>query len=77
MLEHQLIEERYLPTETIYKKDTLQSEIEKMIFEHDELIENCGEQPQFILSQYPTKKKERKLVNVISKFSFLQNIIGQ
>jgi hypothetical protein len=78
MFEDRLIEERFVPADTIYKGDTLQSEIEKIIVEHNELIEGCGEQPQFILSQYPTKKKkERMLVLVFSKLSFLQKFIGQ
>ena len=78
LLAEQLIEERFIPRDTIYKGDVLQSTIEKMVIQYDDLIEDCGEQPQFILSQYPTKKKkERMLVSVFTKLSFLQKMMGQ
>jgi hypothetical protein len=78
ILADQFIEECVIADSTVYKGDFLQSAIEKMVYDHDELIEDCGEQPQFILSQYPTqKKKERILPAVFSKLSFLQKMMGQ
>ena len=78
LLAEELIEERFIPRDTIYKGDVLQSAIEKMVIQYDDLIEDCGEQPQFILSQYPTKKKkERMLITVFTKLSFLQKMMGQ
>ncbi|RZK11105.1 MAG: hypothetical protein EOO46_07960 [Flavobacterium sp.] len=76
LLADQLIEERFVQDSHLYG-DHLQTLIEKMVHQHDEQIESCGEQPQFILSQYPTKKpKESFAAPVFSKLAFFLKIFG-
>jgi len=77
LLADQLIEERLVHSSQLYTGDHLQTLIEKMIRQHECEIENCGEQPQFILSQYPSKKpKESFVAPVFSKLAFFLKIFG-
>ena len=77
LLADQLIEERFVHDSRVSKGDHLQSLIEQMIDRHEYEIDSSGDQPQFILSQYPTKKqKERLPISFFSKLSFVFKIFG-
>ena len=75
MLAGQVLEQRPIQNESLYRGDFLQTTMKEMIAIHEEKIEACDEQPQFILEEQPTKfatNKQTKLVlssfGLFSKF---------
>ena len=77
LLADQLIDEKFVHDSRINKGDYLQELIEQMICQYEYEIDNCGDQPQFILSQYPAKKqKERLAISFFSKLSFFLKIFS-
>ena len=77
LLSGQLIEERFIPDATIYGGDLLQQQIEALINDHEDIIENSGEQPQFTVASSPTIVKKRSMIAAVyHKLSFLHPLFG-
>ena len=77
MLAGQVLEQRPIQNESLYRGDFLQTMMREMIYVHEDKIETCDEQPQFILEEQPTRlSTERKAKLVLSKLGLFSKFFS-